>query len=262
MKKYFKIFIIVFLTSIIISSCSKEESKSSITNSEEKIDKRYSSCPNYLDVVGCESPPQGFNIGATLLYEGCSIPFQVTGVACSWGIYFNPPIIDWSLLENAASGPLSKCQGFANHLLSLYDQGNDLELNEVLLDIKKQMSLFAQNGTIEFNSQINPLFYPCNGNITPPTYSIVTQESECTMFCVKSIVGQGLIISEILCGRGCCTRSTPFCVNGPDDIIYGVPEYSDQLPCTIDNTIPGPYSENCPSGSLPLEICNAACSKI
>jgi len=249
---------------IIIISCSKDELKLKENEYQHEINTRSSSCPDYLDVAGCDIQSGGFVQGGTLLYEGCRIPYTVSGVKCSWGIYMDPPEIDWSYINKAAASPgNNSCKEFANRLLSLYSDGREIELNETLLDIKKLASLFAQNRTLEFQSQINENFYPCDGNIVPMTYSVVTQESECTMFCAEIITGHGIIISEVLCGTGCCTRSTPFCVNGPGDIIYGVPEYDEVLPCTIDDlSIDSPYNATCPSGSTPLGICNAACSKI
>lgn len=254
--------VIATLTSVFIYSCTKENNEDkNIINNTITTENR-SLCPSYLDVAGCTPFGGGTNTGGTLIYEGCSIPFQVLMYKCSWGVYFDPPIIDWNAVfagvwTHGVQGP---CTDLANKMLSLSIQGRPGEMNNLLLDIKKQASLFAQKRSIEFNSQINQFFYPCDGNNHPSNYSAVTQETNCTMFCQKVVPGTGIFITEHLCGAGCCTRKTPFCVTGPGEIVYGTPTYENAAPCTTNNN--WFYSTTCQKEYTTLEVCNTACSKI
>jgi len=255
-------FVMVIMSSVFICSCDKEnkDEKNFITINQT-VESR-SLCPSYLDVVGCTPNQGGTNVGGTLIYEGCSIPFQVLMHRCSWGVYFEPPVIDWNAVFSGIwlpGAPNTPCTQLANKLMGLSFQGKVGEMNNLLLDIKKQVSLFGQRRAILFNSQISVNFYPCDGNNPPTTYSAVTQETNCTMFCKKIVVGTGIFISEISCGSGCCTRKTPFCVTGPGEIQYGTPSYENSIPC-VGGGIFNPTS--CPEGSTTLEVCNTACSKI
>jgi hypothetical protein len=257
-KFYYNV-LIIFTFFFILASCNREDHNIQIADTDSIVENR-SVCPNYVDILGCQGQYGASTNFGTLIYEGCSIPFYVNGISCSWGIYYSPPVIDWnSVFSNIFTQQPSKCTDLANKIMGLSIQGNHGELNNVLLDIKKKASLYAQTLWIEYRSKIDPNFYRCEEGVEPQTFSVITQESNCTMFCIKKLSGNGFVVAELICGQSCCTRNTPFCVVSPGVIQYGVPTYGDPTPC-VDNWILN--VSTCYEGSTTLGICNAACSKI
>lgn len=264
MNKFCSIFYTLIFVFVCITytfySCNSEDQKSDIVNNHQTLENR-SLCPSYLEVSGCSNSTSATNVGGTLIFEGCSIPFQVNMRICSWGVYFDPPIINWNAVFSGVwTGQQNSCTDLANKILSLSVQGKTGELNNLLLDIKRQTSLFAQYKSIMFNSLINETFFPCDGNNPPFTYSVVTQETNCTMFCSKIVTGTGIFITELVCGAGCFTRKTSFCVREVGDIEFGLPTFENEVQCINKNIYY--FDTTCPEGSTSLGICNAACSKI
>ncbi|MBK8622845.1 MAG: hypothetical protein IPN79_14090 [Saprospiraceae bacterium] len=130
----------IFSLSTFVFSCTKENNDSKEKMDNSMTTESRSFCPDYLDVAGCASTTSGTTLGGTLIYEGCQIPFVYYMVKCDWGVYFEPPVIDWNSVFSTIwlnGGANTPCTDLANKMLSLSIQGKTGEFERFTFRHKK-----------------------------------------------------------------------------------------------------------------------------
>jgi len=180
----------------------------------------------------------------------------VTYYLCPHGVEIAPPI--WAYGQGTACGKLKKKLSDAYKTPFVEPQlAMDVHNN-----IVKSLSFQAQDALLKLMVINGTCFqYNCMDTLyNPLSYIVKSQNSDCirlyTTFEPDGIKGGGIWnILMVVCGRGFCQRSTPFCIKPDRSICYGNPVKMQIGTCN-------PTATACPNGSLARQICSPPCERL
>jgi hypothetical protein len=239
----------LWLILIFTLSCAKESKEVPLDSFLSLQTENRVGCPD-ITQLGCPT----FTLVRNFLVDGCPTVTIVTYSVCINGITFNAPI--WVYGQGADCDKLKKKISDAYKTPFI---GPDLAL-QIINSIETSISLQAQDAIIKAvaNTPLNTFnctSTPCN----PINKTISAQTSDCLRLCAtfdpSGEDGGIWNLSTVVCGTGCCSRRTPFCIKPDKSICYGPVTKMELGSCE-------PTTNSCPLGSVPGATCSPPCDRL